>query len=50
VKALPTEAFAMGKRIPLWTSASAPNCVVFGTEINVLNEARCEPKLHSPPH
>jgi hypothetical protein len=34
VKALPQEAFAPGKRIPIWTSADAPNFVVFGDEVN----------------
>jgi hypothetical protein len=34
VKALPREAFAPGKRIALWHSASAPSFVVFGDEVN----------------
>jgi hypothetical protein len=34
VKALPQEAFAPGKRIPIWHSADAPNFVVFGDEVN----------------
>jgi len=34
VKAVPQEAFAPGKRIPIWHSADAPNFVVFGAEVN----------------
>jgi hypothetical protein len=34
VKAFPQEAFAPGKRIPIWHSANAPNFVVFGDEVN----------------
>jgi hypothetical protein len=34
VKVLPQEAFAPGKRIPIWTSADAPNFLVFGDEVN----------------
>ena len=36
VKALPQEAFAPGKRIPIWHSEDAPNFVVFGDEVNDL--------------
>jgi hypothetical protein len=34
VKALPQEAFAPGKRIPIWHSDDAPNFLVFGDEVN----------------
>ncbi len=34
VKALPGEAFAPGKRIPIWHSPGAPNFVAFGEEVN----------------
>jgi hypothetical protein len=34
VKAVPGEAFAPGKRIPIWHSPDAPNFVVFGEEVN----------------
>jgi hypothetical protein len=34
VKGLPTEAFAPGKRLPIWHSDSAPNFLVFGEDVN----------------
>ena len=34
VKALPQEAFAAGKRLPIWHSEKAPNFLVFGEEVN----------------
>lgn len=34
VKALPSVAFAPGKRLEVWTSPDAPNFVAFGQEVN----------------
>jgi hypothetical protein len=34
VKSLPQEAFAPGKRLPIWHSPDAPNMIVFGEEVN----------------